>query len=92
MAIRREWFVYILRTRDGRLYTGVSTDVDQRFKQHCKGPAKGGARFFSFSPPEKIIYRERCADRSEALRREAALKRLGRREKLAVIGGEGEGR
>ena len=83
-----DWFVYILETRDGRLYTGVSTDVERRFEQHCRGPGKGGAKFFSSSPPKKIVYRERCADRSEAQRREASLKSMGRREKWALIKGE----
>ena len=85
MSDKKSWFVYIVETQNGRLYTGVSTDVDRRFSRHEKGAGGGGAKFFSFSAPKRVLYREECINRSVALRREAALKRLSRRRKLEVI-------
>ena len=85
MAEEKDWFVYIVETEDGRFYTGVSTDVERRFERHKKGPGGGGAKFFALSPPKNIRYREKCASRSEALRREAVLKGLDRKGKLALM-------
>ncbi len=76
------WFVYILRCRDGSLYTGVSTDVTARVAAHNAGR---GARYTRARLPVELLHVERKRDRSSALRREAALKALPRSEKLAVI-------
>jgi len=81
--LKKHWEVYIIETLGGRLYTGISTDVERRFKQHQSG--KGGARFFKIDPPMQIRYREVCRDRSMALKREAQIKRLKRSEKVMLI-------
>ncbi|MBE7437938.1 MAG: GIY-YIG nuclease family protein [Spirochaetales bacterium] len=72
----------MIQTRKGRLYTGISTDPERRFAQHARGQ---GARYFRFDRPERIVFRETCADRSRALQREAELKKLSRRAKEKLL-------
>jgi predicted GIY-YIG superfamily endonuclease len=76
------YHLYILRCTDGSLYTGITTDVEARFIAHKNGT---GARYTRAHPPEKIIYRETHPDKSSALKREAQIKKLSRREKLLLI-------
>lgn len=76
------WYVYMLRCGDGSLYTGYTDDVERRLAVHQSG--KGGKYTRSHLPVE-LVYREELPDKSAALRREATLKRLSRREKLALI-------
>lgn len=78
------WWVYMIRARSGKLYTGISTDVERRFREHREAGARG-ARFFRGDPPEALVYSEAAADRAQASRREAAIKSLSRAEKLALI-------
>ena len=79
------WTVYILRCGDGTLYTGCTNDLSRRLEAHRSGK---GAKYTRSRPPVALAYREETADKSAALRREAAIKRLTRREKLALIGEE----
>ena len=81
-----KWFVYIIRASDGRLYTGITTDVARRFGEHS-GSSRG-ARFFRGRRPAEVVYTEIQADRSGALRREAEIKKLKRKQKLDLIGRE----
>ena len=67
----------------GLLYTGVSTDVARRLREHASGVR--GARFFRFGKPMGLRYVETATDRASAQRREAAIKRLPRLAKLALI-------
>jgi len=76
------WHVYILRCRDGTLYTGATVDVEGRVERHGSGK---GARYTRSRLPVKLVYREPARDCAAALRREAAVKRLTRAEKLALI-------
>ena len=76
------WFVYILRCADGSLYTGITLDVDRRCGQHNAGTA---SRYTRCRLPTQIVYCETQTTRSEALKRESAIKRLRRREKDALI-------
>lgn len=78
-----EWFVYLLECSDGSLYTGISTDVERRFREHRAG--RRGARFFRGREPLAVAWIEGSHTRSSASRREAAIKRLGRAAKLALI-------
>ncbi len=64
------------------LYTGIARDVRARFRAHRAGT---GARFTRAHPPRAIVYVEECADRSAALKREHAIKKLTRAGKLALI-------
>ena len=76
--------VYIVRCADATLYTGVARDVAARVAQH-NGKGKLGARYTRSRRPVKLVYTEGVADRSAAGRREYAIKRLSRREKLALL-------
>ena len=73
------WYVYILRCKDGTLYTGMTDDVPRRLAAHRAGK---GAKYTRGRTPLELVYREECTDRSAALRREIAVKRLTRQEKL----------
>jgi putative endonuclease len=76
------WFVYVVRCRDGSLYTGISTDVAARVAVHNTGR---GARYTRSRRPVALIYVERRRLRSTALRREAAIKALSRTQKMLLI-------
>lgn len=80
----KQWCVYILRCGDGTLYTGSTDDFARRFAAHSSGR---GAKYTRGRGPLVPVYREDCADRSAALRREAAVKRLTRAQKLRLIRG-----
>ncbi len=74
--------VYIVRCADGTLYTGIAVDVDRRIEQHNAGK---GAKYTRSRRPVACVYREECADKGEALRRELAIKALSRTEKEELI-------
>lgn len=74
-------YVYMVRCADGSLYTGWALDVEARLRAHNAGR---GARYTRARRPVTLVYREACASRGEALRRERALKRLPRLRKLAL--------
>lgn len=80
------WQVYLLRCADGTLYTGVALDLQRRLRQH-NGELTGGPRYTSGRRPVTLLWSESAVDRSEAQQREAAIKRLSRREKLALARG-----
>jgi len=77
-----DWFVYIVRCADRSLYTGVSIDVRARVAAHNNGK---GARYTRGRGPVRLAYEERAGTRSAALRREQAIKRLTRADKLRLI-------
>lgn len=81
------WYVYIVECCDGTLYTGISDDVPKRVAAHNSGR---GAKYTRGRTPVVLRYNEACPDRSAALRREAALKRLSRTQKWDLIAREGE--
>ena len=81
--------VYILRCGDGTLYTGCTSDLARRLRAHSAGK---GAKYTRARLPVELVYHEPAADKSQALRREAAIKALRRAEKLALIqGADSEG-
>lgn len=79
---RERWFVYLLRCADGTLYTGITKDVSRRCGQHNAGTA---SRYTRCRRPACLIYEEAHASRSSALKREAAIKALSRRQKELLI-------
>jgi putative endonuclease len=83
MARARRWCVYVLRCRDGSLYTGATNDLDRRVARHAAGR---GARYTRSRLPVALVHVEPARGRSAALRREAAVKRLPRAAKLALVG------
>jgi putative endonuclease len=76
------WVVYMLRCRDGSLYTGITNDLTKRLAAHRAGT---GARYTRARLPVRLVYRELRATRGSALRREGAIKRLPRAAKLALV-------
>lgn len=80
------WFVYIVRSDDGSLYTGVTTDVERRFSEHASGSR--GARYFNGRAPVEVVYTESGHTRSSACSREAQIKKLSRQQKMALVAGE----
>lgn len=78
------YYVYLLRCGDGSLYTGYTDDVERRLAAHRSGK---GAKYTRSRLPVELVYSEELPDKSAALRREAAIKRLPRAKKLALIGG-----
>ena len=79
---RRGWRVYMLRCRDGSLYTGITNDLDRRLERHAAGK---GARYTRSRLPVELVYEYRVKGKGAALRREAAVKKLTRTEKLALM-------
>ena len=77
------WYLYILRCGDGTLYTGITTDIQRRLEAHRCGK---GAKYTRGRGPLELAYQEACSNHSEALKREAAVKRLSRTEKEQLIG------
>jgi putative endonuclease len=76
------WLVYILECGDGTLYTGITNNVEARLKCHEAGT---GARYTRGRKPLLLVYTEACRGKSRALKREYAIKRLSRDEKLVLI-------
>src|ERR1700679_712650 len=74
------WWLYLLVCRDGRTYAGIATDVAARFAAHSSGK---GAKFTRSNPPVRVLGALAFASRSEALKAEAALKKLDRTQKWA---------
>jgi putative endonuclease len=79
----KNWFVYMIRTSDGQLYTGITTDIQRRWHEHSSG--KGGARYFRTRKPEAISLLEEHPDRSSASKREAEIKKLAKSAKEALV-------
>lgn len=76
------WYVYMLRCGDDSLYTGVTTDPQRRLRAHQQGK---GAKYTRSRLPVELVYQEPAADKSAALRREAAIKKLRRAEKWNLL-------
>lgn len=83
---RMSWFVYMILTEKNRIYTGIATDVERRFFEHACDPSKG-AKFFRSDSPKELLYVESCSNRSSASIKEAALKKLSRKQKDNFISG-----
>ena len=77
------WVVYLLQCVDGSLYTGVTVDVQRRLAQH-NGERSGGPRYTRGRRPVQLLWWESAENRGAAQRREAAIKRLPRKAKLAL--------
>ncbi|GGI04113.1 MULTISPECIES: GIY-YIG nuclease family protein [Mammaliicoccus] len=75
-------YTYILECKDHTLYTGYTTDLERRLKVHNDGK---GAKYTKIRRPVKLVYHETFDNKSEALKREYALKQLSRKQKLALI-------
>lgn len=76
------WVVYIMRCADGTLYTGVTTDLARRLKQHNAGTA---SKYTRARRPVAVAYRATAKTHGDALRRELAIKKLSRAAKDALV-------
>jgi len=76
------WCVYLLRCRDCSLYTGITNDLPKRLKAHAAGKA---SKYTRSRLPVRLAYSEPQRSKSAALKREAAIKKLSRKEKLLLV-------
>lgn len=84
MSDTTPWYVYVLRCADDTLYTGITTDLQRRLDEH-NGDGRLGARYTRSRRPVALVHSEQATDRAAAARREAAIKRLSRPQKLALF-------
>lgn len=80
----KPWFIYMLRCADNSLYTGITLDVSKRLDQH-NGIDKNGAKYTQARRPVKLVYKEISLSRSDACKREYAIKSLNKSEKESLI-------
>ncbi|MFB2814986.1 GIY-YIG nuclease family protein [Shewanella xiamenensis] len=78
------WYLYLIRCANGHLYTGITTDVARRFNEHQSSSPKA-AKYLRGKGPLTLMYQETVGSRGDALRREIAVKKLSRAQKLALI-------
>jgi putative endonuclease len=81
-AVDKKWFVYILLCRGETFYCGITDDVPRRLEAHRSGK---GAKYTRGRGPLELVYTEECDSHSAVLKREIAIKRLSRPEKLKLI-------
>lgn len=74
--------VYMLRCCDGTLYTGWTNDIERRLSSHSRGT---GAKYTRGRRPVTLVYLEKLPDKSAALKREAAIKKMKRPQKESLI-------
>lgn len=77
------WSVYILECADGTLYTGITNDIARRIEAHNSGQT--AAKYTRARRPVKLVYEESGMSRSDAAKREHAVKKLSRKQKLILI-------
>lgn len=78
-----QWFVYIVRCSDGTLYTGITTNLEERIGQH--NSKEGGAKYTKSRQPVKLVFSEQVESRSLATKRELAIKRMPKAKKVKLI-------
>ncbi len=78
-----DWHVYMVRCADGSLYTGIAKDVQRRVQEH-NGSDTLAARYTRARRPVELVYQEPLATRSEAARREYAIRKLSRKQKESL--------
>ncbi|MDQ6958810.1 MAG: GIY-YIG nuclease family protein [Mariprofundaceae bacterium] len=76
------WFLYLIRCKDGALYTGITTDVDRRFAEHQSGK---GAKYLRGKASLTLAFQQKIGSRSAALKAEASIKKLSKADKETII-------
>lgn len=79
------WHLYILQTKFGQFYTGITNDVKRRMAEHKNGKGGRFTRSFKF---KSLLYTEEHPDKSSALKRERQIQGWSRKQKLALINGD----
>jgi len=79
------YYVYLLECADQSIYTGITTDLNRRLKEHQSGKEGKGANYTNAKCAVKIVYSEEYPDRSSASKRESEIKKMSRQEKLELI-------
>jgi len=79
----KPWFVYLVRCADGTLYTGVTSELERRIREHNESPR--GARYTRGRRPVVLVYAEAREGRADAQQREAEIRRLSRGRKLSLV-------
>jgi len=79
-----EWSLYMIRLANGSLYTGIAENVERRFEEHREGGRKA-AKALRGKGPLALVYRQAVGTRSEALKAEAAVKKLTKQEKENIV-------
>ena len=80
----KPWFVYLVRCRDGSIYTGITDDIEARLKKHNAGR---GARYTAQRRPVILLHSETMPNQGSAMRREAQIKRWGKAQKECLAQG-----
>lgn len=81
-GIAMDWLVYIILCSDGSLYTGVTLNLQRRFRQHAEGR---GAKYFRGRQPLRVVYLENGHSRSSAAKRESLIKSMSRSDKVHLV-------
>ncbi|MBD3379862.1 MAG: GIY-YIG nuclease family protein [Candidatus Omnitrophica bacterium] len=82
-----KWHLYMIQCSDGTFYTGVTTDIARRIKEHNKADGKG-SKYTRGRGPVKLVYKEEFLSKSEAFRREKEVKKLSRKTKISLFAGK----
>lgn len=83
---QKPWYVYVIETEKGLLYTGITNNMIRRFNEHLRTQkGRKGAKFFNFSVPKKLVYIEEVKNRSEATKKEVLIKKMTKLKKLELI-------
>ena len=83
----KNWFLYVIRCRNGRLYTGITTDVERRFAEHTSNDKKG-AKCLRGKAPLTLVMKKKIGSRSMALQIEARVKKLPKIKKEMFVDGK----
>lgn len=78
------WHLYVIRTIDGSLYAGITTDVRRRYQEHAGGGPKA-AKYMRANPPQSLVFKRRIGTRTLALKAEYWFKQLSKKDKEAIV-------
>ena len=81
----------MVETHGGKLYTGITTDVERRFAEHKAPTNPRSAKFFRSDPAKQVVYIEPCKDRSSASQREYRIKKMDRQKKWLLVASQASG-
>ncbi|GAX61958.1 endonuclease [Candidatus Scalindua japonica] len=81
------WFLYLIRCKNGSLYTGITIDVERRFEEHERNDKKG-SKYLRGKAPLKLVLKKRVGDKSSALKVEAKVKKLPKIKKELLVDGK----